>query len=60
MTKDFDIEIEMGLKHDLTKFKEKLARTKKKTYIVVPNEAEKERYEKLNNIAVITIIFYDI
>lgn len=39
---------------------QKFARTKKKTYIVVLNEAEKERYEKLNNIAVITILFYDI
>jgi hypothetical protein len=47
MTRDFDIEIETGLKKDLTDFKRKLLKIIKKTYVVVINESEKERYEKL-------------
>ena len=57
MTKDFDIEIETGLKRDLRKLEEKLANATKKTYIVVPSEAEKERYEKLGNATVIVAPF---
>ncbi len=57
MTKDFDIEIETGLKRDLRKLEEKLANATKKTYIVVPSEAEKERYEKLANAIVVTTQF---
>ena len=48
MTKDFDVEIETGLKKDLTEFKERLAKATKKTYVVVPDEVEKERYSKIN------------
>jgi len=48
MTKDFDIEIETGLKHDLTEFERKATNITKKTYVVVPDEAEKERYNKSN------------
>ena len=47
MTKDFDIEVETGLKKDLTEFRQKLSKTIKKTYTVVINETEKEKYEKL-------------
>ena len=46
MTKDFDIEIETGLKHDLTEFQQKLAKATKKIYVIVPNETEKERYSQ--------------
>ena len=47
MTKDFDIEIETGLKHDLTELEAKLANITKKTYVVVPSDAEKERYNSM-------------
>jgi predicted AAA+ superfamily ATPase len=46
MTSDFDIEVETGLKNDLSELNMKLVKDTKKTYVVVPNEAEKERYEK--------------
>ena len=49
MTKDFDIEVETGLKKDLTDFKLKLLEIIKKTYVVVINESEKEKYEKLTD-----------
>ena len=57
MTKDFDIEIETGLKRDLTKLEQKLANATKKTYVVVPSEVEKGRYEKLNSATVIVMPF---
>jgi len=57
MTKDFDIEIETGLKHDLKEFEKKLAAVAKKTYIVVPNEVELIRYEKVTNARVIAMPF---
>ena len=44
MTTDFDIEIETELKHDIKELERKLAKTTKKTYIVVPNEGGRERY----------------
>jgi hypothetical protein len=44
MTKEFDIEIETGLKHDLTEFERKLVTSTKKTYVVVPNDTEKQRF----------------
>ncbi len=54
MTKNFDIEIETGLKHDLTEVQQKLSKATKKTYVVVPNEAEKERHKKnLHNSTII-------
>ncbi|MHB1830735.1 MAG: AAA family ATPase [Candidatus Micrarchaeaceae archaeon] len=55
MTKDFDIEIETGLKHDLKEFGQKLANATKKTYVVVPNEVEKDRYSNIVNATVITM-----
>ena len=57
ITNNFDIEIETGLKHDIRK----LANLTKKTYVIVPNEAEKERYEGLlgdTNLNIITIYSY--
>ena len=47
MTKDFDIEIETGLKHDITELQRKLAKTTKKTYVLVADELEKRKYEKI-------------
>ena len=55
MTKDFDVEIATGLKKDLTEFKERLAKATKKTYVVVPSEAEKERYRKITNVTITTL-----
>jgi hypothetical protein len=43
-TKDFDIEIETCLKHDITKLEERLANATKKTYVVVPSKNEQEKY----------------
>ena len=63
MTKYFDIEVETGLKKDLTDFKRKLLEIIKKTYIVVINENEKEKYEKLTDIIINVIpisIIYEI
>ena len=47
MTKDFDIEIETGLKHDIRKLEEKLATATKKIRIVVPSDVERGRYQKV-------------
>ena len=55
ITKNFDIEIETGLKKDLAKFKEKLANSMKKTYAVVPSEVEKVRYGKATNTTTLTL-----
>jgi hypothetical protein len=60
MTKDFDIEIETGLKHDLKEFEKKLTNLTKKTYVVVPNSMEKERYTKLIDVHIVPIPFEDI
>lgn len=57
MTKDFDIEIETGLKHDMKELEKKFATLTKKTYVVVPSEAEKERYEKTTNTTIIAMPF---
>ena len=46
MTRDFDIEIETGLKHDLKELEKKLSKSKKRIYVIVPSETEKYRYEK--------------
>lgn len=59
MTKDFDIEIETGLKHDLTELGRKLANATKKTYIVVPGESDKERYKKAFNKPLIEVLRFD-
>ncbi len=58
MTKDFDIEIETGLKKDLTEFKERLTKATKKTYVVVPSETEKERYENVANTIIKVMSFF--
>ena len=55
MTKDFDIEIETGLKKDFRTLEHRLAVTPKRTYVVVPNQAEKERYQKVINHSLIEV-----
>lgn len=56
MTKDFDVEIETGLKHDLDLLAQRLTESKKRTYVIVPNEAEQERYKKaINNTSIVTM-----
>ena len=59
MTKDFDIEIETGLKHDLGEFAKRMAKVEKKTYIIVPNPFEKERYQKVISSPLVTIFLLD-
>ena len=46
MTKDFDIEVETGLKHDINELEKKLATAPKKTYIIVPDQTRKNKYNK--------------
>ena len=46
MTKDFDIEIETGLKHDIKEVERRLVSATKKTYVIVPTEVEMKRYNK--------------
>ena len=55
MTKDFDIEVETGLKHDTRKLEKKLADKVKKTYVVVSNNAEANKYKNLPNAILISI-----
>ncbi len=47
MTKDFDIEVETGLKHDIKELENRLVSTNKKIYVMVPNQTEKEKYQNI-------------
>ena len=47
MTKDFDIEVETGLKHDIKKLESKVISITKKIYIIMPNDTEKIRYNSM-------------
>ena len=47
MTKDFDIEVETGLKHDINELKLALISATKKTYLIILREAEKNRYQEV-------------
>ena len=40
MTNDFDIEIETDLKNGVKPLADRLAKITKKTYVIVPNQAE--------------------
>jgi hypothetical protein len=60
MTKDFNVEIETGLKHDIRELEKRLAIIIKKTYVILPNNTEKLKYEaiiktKSNNMTILTI-----
>ncbi|MGC8580444.1 MAG: hypothetical protein ACP5MB_10370, partial [bacterium] len=57
MTKDFDIEVETGLKHDIRELERKLVNATKKTYVVVSSGMEKERYEKIDDTTIIVMPF---
>jgi len=59
MTKDFDVEIETGLKHDITELERKLTKATKKTYVLVPNEVEKERYKKVIDNPLVDVFRFD-
>lgn len=59
ITKDFDIEIETGLKHDLRELEKKITNAKKKTFVVLPNEVEIDRYKKIVNTSIIVIASID-
>ena len=47
MTKDFDIEVETGLKHDIKKLESKVIGITKKIYIIMPNDTEKLKYNSM-------------
>ena len=47
MTKDFYIEVETGLKHDIKELEKKVVRTNNKIYVLVPNQAEKDKYKSM-------------
>lgn len=47
MTKDFDIEVETGLKHDIKELEKKTAHTNNKIYVLIPNQAEKDKYKNI-------------
>ncbi len=58
MTKDFDIEVETGLKHDIKELEKKLTdATNNKMYIVVPSEAEEEKYTNIINATIVKMPF---
>ncbi len=58
MTKDFDIEVETGLKNGINLLEQQLIVLKKKTYVLVPNDVVLTRYRKIisNSIAVIILL----
>ncbi|MCL5089808.1 MAG: hypothetical protein M1382_01400 [Candidatus Marsarchaeota archaeon] len=58
MTRDFDIEVETGLKNDINLLEQQLIVLKKKTYVLVPNDVVLKRYRKIisNSIAVIILL----
>ena len=63
MTKDFDIEIETGLKHDIKKLENKVIGITKKIYIIMPNDTEKIRYNSMTitkSIRVLTLNTFNI
>ncbi len=51
-----DIEIETGLKNSIRPFVSRLAGRPKKTYVIVPNEGEKERYNAVINLPHVVIM----
>ncbi len=59
VTKDFDIELETGLKHDLAEFTGRMADARKRTYVIVPTQAEKERYQKIIGNPAVTVVLLD-
>ena len=59
MTKDFDMELETGLKHDLGEFAERMSNVRKRTYVIVPNQVEKERYQKIIGNPLVTVLLLD-
>ena len=60
-TANFDIEIETGLKNNLKSFSERLEGKSKKTYVILPNNSESERYRKVisySNVVIMTLNDY--
>lgn len=63
MTKDFDIEVETGLKHDIKKLENKVIGITKIIYIIMPNDTEKIRYNSMTitkSIRVLTLKAFNI
>ena len=63
MTKDFDIEVETGLKHDIKKLENKVIGITKMIYIIMPNDTEKLKYNSMSitkSIRVLTLKAFNI
>ena len=63
MTKDFDIEVETGLKHDIKKLENNIIGITKMIYIIVPNDTEKLKYNSMaitKSIKVLTLKAFSI
>ena len=54
-TDEFNIEIETGLKHDITDLKKRVNSGNKSNIIVVPNKNLIKKYHKLKNATIIEI-----
>ena len=54
-TEKFNIEIETGLKHDITDLKKRINYGDKPNIIVIPNKNLMKKYNKLKNVSVIEI-----
>jgi hypothetical protein len=59
MTKEFDVEIETGLKHDIKELERKLANATKKTYVLVSDKADGEKYQKIISNALVAVFLFD-
>ncbi len=54
-TEKFNIEIETGLKHDITDLKKRISSGDKSNIIVIPNKNLIKKYNKLKNVSIIEI-----
>ena len=55
MTRDFDIEVETGLKHDIKELEKKVAHTNNKIYVLVPNQVKKNKYKSMGCSVAVTV-----
>ena len=54
-TEKFNIEIETGLKHDITDLKKRISSGDKSNIIVIPNKNLIKKYDELKNVSIIEI-----
>jgi len=55
VTENFNIEIETGLKHDITDLKNRIKKGNKKNIIVIPNKNLYKKYNSIKNIEIVEI-----